>query len=153
MRIFQKIFWRFFIIIKSLWNTIELKDFSNVKQFGGFFKIFWEIFMLLIYTMTIFPNVHYINTTIFCSYTLSQYFLMSTLYVTICYSYTLYTITVFPNVHYIYNYRLLIIYTMTIFPIVHSIHNYIFLINIITIFPNVHIYILYYNILQCTFYI
>ena len=57
-RIFQNIFWRFFIIIKSLWNTIELKDFSNVKQFGGFFKIFWEIFMLLIYTMTIFPNVH-----------------------------------------------------------------------------------------------
>ena len=59
------------------------------NKIEGFFKIFWEIFMLLIYTMTIFPNVHYINTTIFCSYTLSQYFLMSTLYVTICYSYTL----------------------------------------------------------------
>ena len=43
-RIFQNIFWRFFIIIKSLWNTIKLNDFYNVKQFGGFFKIFWEIF-------------------------------------------------------------------------------------------------------------
>ena len=79
-------------------SSFLMSDLSNLvlffkklvkKYFGGFFKIFWEIFMLLIYTMTIFPNVHYINTTIFCSYTLSQYFLMSTLYVTICYSYTL----------------------------------------------------------------
>ena len=114
--------------------------------------------MLLIYTMTIFPNVHYINTTIFCSYTLSQYFLMSTLYVTICYSYTLYTITVFPNVHYIYNYRLLIIYTMTIFSNVHSLYNFMLFIKTITIFPNVHStynYMLlnYYNISQCPLYI
>ena len=44
LKIFQNIFWRFFITIKSLWNTIKLNDFYNVKQFGGFFKIFWEIF-------------------------------------------------------------------------------------------------------------
>ena len=31
-------------IIKSLKNTIKLNDLYKVKQFGGFFKIFWEIF-------------------------------------------------------------------------------------------------------------
>ena len=41
-KIFENIFWRFFIIMK--YNKIEWFLQCNVKQFGGFFKIFWEIF-------------------------------------------------------------------------------------------------------------
>ena len=41
-KIFENIFWRFFIIMK--YNKIEWFLQCNVKQFGGFFKIFVEDF-------------------------------------------------------------------------------------------------------------